>query len=299
VGLRAGGEGGAGLVVALPTQLREPAAAHQPVCTPAVCVYRFVEQMLPGDGNTHGCFTENVRRTPPAGPQLLAASYEESVFTQALLDTNRYRQIHQSPPMRWNPELAELAHRRTQALAARARFQQDHGDLVLDSGHRVGQNLYMSTLPGDGPPTLAVLVSAGCDRAAAVPPSLPLISPQGLGFVATRCPGMPYPVLSVLLQATHACAAVKGWYDEEADYLYERPGTGRPGRAVGHFTALVWAESVQLGFAASTVSGVQVEGRSGRTVVFVCCNYLPGGNIVDPALYRRNVLRPTAASATS
>jgi hypothetical protein len=52
-------------------------------------------------------------------------------------------------------------------------------------------------------------------------------------------------------------------------------------------TALVWADTRELGFAASTVCGV-----GGSTVIFVCCDYYPAGNVQDPDLYRRNVLHP-------
>ena len=113
----------------------------------------------------------------------------------------------------------------------------------------------------------------------------------------------------------------------QVDYHYDKPGTGVPGRMIGHFTgeavvfgkavhvrlhcatlaeiltvpvspivvalclvnmaALVWADTRELGFAASAVTGV-----GGSTIIFVCCDYYPAGNVQDPALYRRNVLRP-------
>jgi hypothetical protein len=55
------------------------------------------------------------------------------------MNTNLIRAAHHAPPLVWNSELAALAKKRTDAQAKRATFHQNHDDLYLPDGRRVGQ----------------------------------------------------------------------------------------------------------------------------------------------------------------
>ncbi|KAJ4716073.1 Pathogenesis-related protein 1 [Melia azedarach] len=62
--------------------------------------------------------------------------------------------------------------------------------------------------------------------------------------------------------------AVNGWVDEMADYNYNF-NTCSPGKACGHYTQVVWRNSVRVGCA-------KVRCKTGGT--FIGCNYDPPGN---------------------
>ncbi|CAH8329535.1 unnamed protein product [Eruca vesicaria subsp. sativa] len=63
--------------------------------------------------------------------------------------------------------------------------------------------------------------------------------------------------------------AVRLWVNERADYLY-RSNTCRSGKACGHYTQVVWRNSVWVGCA-------KVRCNSGGT--FIICSYDPPGNV--------------------
>ncbi|GLT72516.1 hypothetical protein SLA2020_444430 [Shorea laevis] len=63
-------------------------------------------------------------------------------------------------------------------------------------------------------------------------------------------------------------AAVKMWVDEKADYDYNSNSCAA-GKVCGHYTQVVWRNSVRLGCA-------KVRCNSGGT--FIGCNYDPPGN---------------------
>ncbi|XP_062177576.1 pathogenesis-related protein 1-like [Alnus glutinosa] len=63
-------------------------------------------------------------------------------------------------------------------------------------------------------------------------------------------------------------AAVKMWVDEKANYDYNS-NTCAAGKVCGHYTQVVWRNSVRLGCA-------KVRCNSGGT--FIICNYDPPGN---------------------
>ncbi|XP_010530686.1 PREDICTED: pathogenesis-related protein 1-like [Tarenaya hassleriana] len=65
-------------------------------------------------------------------------------------------------------------------------------------------------------------------------------------------------------------AAVKMWVDEKADYDYNT-NTCRAGKQCGHYTQIVWRDSVRLGCAKVTCD-------DGGT--FITCNYDPRGNFI-------------------
>ena len=66
----------------------------------------------------------------------------------------------------------------------------------------------------------------------------------------------------------NGAAAVDDWYDEIKDYDFEN-GCSKNGGVVGHFTQLVWKDSIQLGIGVA---------KSSQNSVFVVANYHPGGN---------------------
>lgn len=82
--------------------------------------------------------------------------------------------------------------------------------------------------------------------------------------------------------------AAQDWYDEIQDYKFD---SARPheesngGRAVGHFTQLVWRNTTEVGCV--NVAFRDGEWHSVQTV----CRYAPGGNDVsnNGALYKVNV----------
>ena len=76
--------------------------------------------------------------------------------------------------------------------------------------------------------------------------------------------------------------AVDSWYDEIKDYDFAK-GRSKNGGVVGHFTALVWKGSNQLGMGVA---------RSSQNKVFVVANYHPGGNMIGEEV--KNVLRAKA-----
>ena len=72
--------------------------------------------------------------------------------------------------------------------------------------------------------------------------------------------------------------AVQGWYDEISMHQY---GTESFSMSTGHFTQVVWKESIELGMAKAT-------SINGQTIVVA--NYSPPGNYAGK--FTRNVLPP-------
>ena len=71
-----------------------------------------------------------------------------------------------------------------------------------------------------------------------------------------------YPVLE------YKCGTMsKSWYDEIKDYDFNT-GKSKNGRAVGHFTQLIWKNTKEVGF------GIGFNGN----ILITVANYYPGGN---------------------
>jgi len=70
-------------------------------------------------------------------------------------------------------------------------------------------------------------------------------------------------------------AAVQLWVNEKADYDYNT-NTCAPGKQCGHYTQVVWRNSIHLGCA-------RVQCNSGGT--FITCNYDPPGNVIGQKPY--------------
>ncbi|XP_028983995.1 GLI pathogenesis-related 2, like [Betta splendens] len=68
------------------------------------------------------------------------------------------------------------------------------------------------------------------------------------------------------------------WYDEVKQYNFNRPGFSS---GTGHFTAMVWKSSKQLGVGKASAS-------DGST--FVVARYFPAGNITNQGHFENNVL---------
>ena len=77
--------------------------------------------------------------------------------------------------------------------------------------------------------------------------------------------------------------ATESWYDEIKLYNFARPGFSIE---TGHFTALVWRETTQVGFGI----GLRIDGTF--KCVFTVANYWPSGNINTPQYFQANVLKP-------
>ena len=63
-------------------------------------------------------------------------------------------------------------------------------------------------------------------------------------------------------------------YNEILDYDYTTTKTKNPGKAIGHFTQVVWKDSVKVG------CGIKIVQDGGTTTVYIVGRYLPGGNFV-------------------
>ena len=55
------------------------------------------------------------------------------------------------------------------------------------------------------------------------------------------------------------------WYDEVDDYNFNDPGNSAPGKMIGHFTAMVWRDTCEIG--------------CGVSENFVVCRYREPGNV--------------------
>jgi hypothetical protein len=75
-------------------------------------------------------------------------------------------------------------------------------------------------------------------------------------------------------------AAVFAWYDEvnEFDYDFDRRDPTGFTEETGHFTQLVWRDTVSVG-----CGWTDCAGRNGLEGVFVVCNYYPAGNVLGPS----------------
>ncbi|CAF0756603.1 unnamed protein product [Adineta steineri] len=76
-------------------------------------------------------------------------------------------------------------------------------------------------------------------------------------------------------------AAVKFWYDEIALHDFDRPIFSKE---TGHFTQMVWKDSRKM--------GVGVALSPDKREVYFVTTYFPGGNIIGPGTFEKNVLPP-------
>ena len=84
---------------------------------------------------------------------------------------------------------------------------------------------------------------------------------------------------------TYSLDASTNWYNEVQYYNYVTGGSNDLGKAVGHFTAMVWKASTKVGFGFAKVSD-----SSGQSF-YVVANYSPTPNVVGQ--YQENVNTPT------
>ncbi|XP_037532902.1 GLI pathogenesis-related 2, like [Nematolebias whitei] len=74
------------------------------------------------------------------------------------------------------------------------------------------------------------------------------------------------------------------WYDEVKNYNFSHPGFSS---GTGHFTAMVWKSSKELGVGKASAS----DGSS-----FVVARYFPAGNITNKGHFENNVLPAKTSS---
>jgi len=84
--------------------------------------------------------------------------------------------------------------------------------------------------------------------------------------------------------------ADKSWYNEINDYSYSSHRS-KNGKAVGHFTQMVWKDSKRVGFAVATGKDTK-PGWSSNTVAIAVAKYSPAGNYVGYNNHKNNVLPP-------
>ena len=82
------------------------------------------------------------------------------------------------------------------------------------------------------------------------------------------------------------------WYNEitKPGYNFNAPGY-QPG--AGHFSALVWVASTQVGCA--RCSGPYKYDTWDGTETYIGCNFSPTGNINTPAYFSANVIKNNTA----
>ena len=86
--------------------------------------------------------------------------------------------------------------------------------------------------------------------------------------------------------APSADDVVKSWYyNEEPHYDYAK-GTSKDGEVTGHFTAMVWKSTKEVGCAYSTGKWGNYNGY------YVACEYYPLGNVRGQ--YTTNVAKPSS-----
>ncbi|KAG2392296.1 hypothetical protein C9374_012548 [Naegleria lovaniensis] len=77
-------------------------------------------------------------------------------------------------------------------------------------------------------------------------------------------------------------ASVDSWASEKAFYTY--PSTCQSGKVCGHYTQLIWANSVKVGCARKTCATVpNYPNFNGATIVV--CDYFPAGNYIGQSPY--------------
>ncbi|XP_064425260.1 peptidase inhibitor 16 [Latimeria chalumnae] len=72
--------------------------------------------------------------------------------------------------------------------------------------------------------------------------------------------------------------AMKDWYQEHEDYDFETKECTM-GKACGHYTQIVWADSDKIGCGTNFCDTMQ--GINRPNVFLLVCNYAPPGNVVD------------------
>lgn len=120
-------------------------------------------------------------------------------------------------------------------------------------------------------PKLASLAQTWAQRCSATH-GQPPFSPTDIGYKDLGQSYYSWPSPSFTVEK-----AVQGWFDEKKDYDYNRGdyNTGcASGKACGHYTALVWAKTTQVG--CGLVYCPSVGGNPDQQLLF--CNYAPSGN---------------------
>lgn len=79
--------------------------------------------------------------------------------------------------------------------------------------------------------------------------------------------------------------AIDAWYNEVKLYNYANPGFSA---ATGHFTQVVWKDSIQLGCGLS--KGTKTFSGTKYNAYYVVCQYNPAGNMAGK--FPANVLKP-------
>ncbi|OWR41341.1 SCP-related protein precursor [Danaus plexippus plexippus] len=77
--------------------------------------------------------------------------------------------------------------------------------------------------------------------------------------------------------------ALEAWFEEHKDYEYgplSKDDFDSSGPAVGHYTQMVWSNSVYIG------CGVSQRTENGGKVYYVVCNYGPSGNYLGQRPYK-------------
>ncbi|CAH1774969.1 unnamed protein product, partial [Owenia fusiformis] len=67
-------------------------------------------------------------------------------------------------------------------------------------------------------------------------------------------------------------SGTQAWYDEISDYDYANPGFSS---ATGHFTQVVWQNSIQVGCGSSRYTN-----SGGFIITLIVCQYTPAGNFL-------------------
>jgi len=88
---------------------------------------------------------------------------------------------------------------------------------------------------------------------------------------------------SSVLSATGVNSSSVSWHNEISDYTYA-DGSCTPGKACGHYTQMVWADTYTVGCGASFCQ--DSDPRFHHSLI-VSCNYGPGGNYVGQKPFKK------------
>ena len=86
-------------------------------------------------------------------------------------------------------------------------------------------------------------------------------------------------------------AAIKDWDGEKKDFDFCKNGPRQPGKMVGHYTQVVWADTTHVGCGkkrCSTITSDSGPSFNGRPGDYIVCNYWPQGNYNGYSPYKTN-----------
>jgi len=85
--------------------------------------------------------------------------------------------------------------------------------------------------------------------------------------------------------AKNMTRTIEAWSGEKKDYTYSTNQCAS-GKMCGHYTQVVWANSVEVGCAAAQCPKMVVSGQTWTNALFIVCDYRSPGNVVGEPIYK-------------